>query len=223
MWSSAPAASPRSSMPAAPKYSSTQAWKAVPLRADIPGSRGTAAGGGPRRSLRHPPGPRVSTPKCGRADGRPGPPNAGNGVPAGWPPRLPIRPQDRAGLDAVAAGAGCARAANCSLSKLASKRPSVPVSIACRTRAAADSMAARLPVTSRSRFPVRGSIRPLKGVIGPDGDFEFQGQGAFGRQSVLADGQRVDFGSAFSGEALQPGKKGRHLSQTSPGSHPRGT
>ena len=28
-------------MPALPKYSSTHAWKAVPFRADMPGSRGT--------------------------------------------------------------------------------------------------------------------------------------------------------------------------------------
>ena len=81
-------------------------------------------------------------------------------------------------------------------------------------------MAARRPGTSRSRFPVRGSMRPLQRIIGPRGDFEFRGQGALVRQRVLADGQRMDSGRAVGGEHLELGKEGRHLRQTGPGPDP---
>ena len=72
-------------------------------------------------------------------------------------------------------------------------------------------------------LPRPGVLRAFEGIIGPRGDFQFGGQGAFGRQRVLADGQRMDFCSAVRGKALELGKKGRHLSQTGPGPHPGGT
>ncbi|MCY1227243.1 hypothetical protein D9M72_395060 [compost metagenome] len=155
MWLSEPGASSSSNMPALPKYSSTQAWKAVPLRADMPGSLGTG-----RRS-------RAST-AAGSS------PRSTNVDAEMWPGRwtsctVALRKRRSSSRSASFAQLA-AKLRSCRglspASESAAGSVSGPAAKASRTRPAAASIAARRPGTSLSLAPVRGSAGPSNGSYG---------------------------------------------------------